>query len=424
MNLLQLINSFKKFLQLKKNYLHNFVWRAIQMGGRQVVMFSILFISAKLLPSTQFGIYNYLIAFVVLFTLLADFGMSRAISRFVAEYNITQKEKVNYILFNSGIILLILIALFTSILMIFAEDIVGKNYNLIKYLIPTFVFLPLTSLFDGFYSGLKKFKLISFVSTFSGVISIPATYLLVSKYQLIGAFLSLDLYYLLLFILLFIFHRNYVFRFNREVFLRVWKYSAIIGISSIGHFFYAKANTIILGKFNFFNEVGYLEIIDKVFIMLAFPFIIFGQIISPRITELKTENKHEMISSYFRKILYYSIPLSLIITIIMWFAFPIAIKTFLSEYYSTNFINMFKLLLINLPLLLITNSLSQPFIIATGAAKYSLLTIPFGVLNVVLAILLITQFGYIGAVYSILITSIISKLLTYYLVYKNLSRDL
>ena len=102
---------------------------------------------------------------------------------------------------------------------------------------------------------------------------------------------------------------------------------------------------------------------------------------------------------------------------------PIAIKTFLSEYYSTNFINMFKLLIINLPLLLITNSLSQPFIIATGAAKYSLLTIPFGVLNVVLAILLITQFGYIGAVYSILITSIISKLLTYYLVYKNLSRD-
>ena len=228
MNLLQLIISLKKFLQLKKNYLHNFVWRAIQFGGRQVVMFSILFISAKLLPSTQFGIYNYLLAFVVLFTLLADFGMSRAISRFVAEYNITQKEKVNYILFNSGIILLILIALFTCILLIFAEDIVGENYNLIVYLIPTFVFLPLTSLFDGFYSGLKKFKLISYVSTISGVISIPATYFLVSKYQLIGAFLSLDLYYLLLFILLLIFHRNYVFRFNRELFLRIWKYSAII----------------------------------------------------------------------------------------------------------------------------------------------------------------------------------------------------
>jgi len=62
------------------------------MGGRQVVMFSILFISAKLLPSAQFGIYNYLIAFVVLFTLLADFCLWRTISRFVAKYNITQKK--------------------------------------------------------------------------------------------------------------------------------------------------------------------------------------------------------------------------------------------------------------------------------------------------------------------------------------------
>lgn len=62
-----------------------------------------------------------------------DFGMSRAISRFGAVYNITQKGKVNYVLFNWGIILLILSDVFTCILLIFAEGIVGENYNFIIF---------------------------------------------------------------------------------------------------------------------------------------------------------------------------------------------------------------------------------------------------------------------------------------------------
>ena len=385
-------------------------------------MFFILIISAKILSNEQFGVYNYILAFTILFTLLADFGFSRAVTKFVAEYSVTDKKKVNLIFFNAGIILVFLIVIFCGILLFFADELVGENGNYIKYLIPTFFLLPLTSLFDGIYSGLKRFKSLSIIAMISGTISLIITYLLVKEYKLIGAFLAIDFYYFLLFVLLVVVSRNFILKFDRDIFTRIWKYSAILGIAGIGHFLYTKANTIILGKFYFFSEVGYLEIIDKAFVLLSFPFLILSHIIAPQVTELTIRRKYSVVMSYFKKILLYSIPVTLTITFVLWLIFPQIIKLFLPNYFTENFVSIFNLMIFNLPLLLITISLSQPFIIATGLAKYSLLILPFGILNVILSIFFIAQFGFIGAIYSILITSISSKLLTYFFVYKQLSR--
>jgi O-antigen/teichoic acid export membrane protein len=360
-------------------------------------MFFILIISAKILSNEQFGVYNYILAF-------------------------TNKKKVNLIFFNAGIILVFLIVIFCGVLLFFADELVGENGDYIKYLIPTFFFLPLTSLFDGIYSGLKRFKSLSIIAMISGTISLIITYILVKEFKLIGAFLAIDFYYFLLFVLLVVVSRNFILKFDRDIFSRIWKYSAILGIAGIGHFLYTRANTIILGKFYFFSEVGYLEIIDKAFVLLSFPFLILSQIIAPQVTELTIQGKYSVVISYFKKILVYSIPITLSITFILWLIFPQIIKLFLPNYFTENFLSIFNLMIFNLPLLLITISLSQPFIIATGLAKYSLLILPFGILNVILSIFFITQFGFIGAIYSILITSISSKLLTYYFVYKKLSR--
>jgi len=83
---------------------------------------------------------------------------------------------------------------------------------------------------------------------------------------------------------------------------------------------------------------------------------------------------------------------------------------------------MFDLLLLHLPLVLISGFIVQPFIIATGKAKYSLLTIPFGIINIGLGILLIQYYGFIGVIYSTLIISFANKILTFYLIYNGLRK--
>jgi O-antigen/teichoic acid export membrane protein len=400
----------------------NFAWRAVQNASRQGITFLILVISAKLLSSEDFGIYNYTVAISYFFTLLADFGISRAVSKYVAQYNTESPHKVKLIYFNSSLIMITLIIVFSSIFFLFAKTIVGEHYRFVYYLIPVFIFLPLTSLFDGVYSGLKQFKKLSVIALIAGTITVVATYILISKFGIIGAFLSLNFYYIIGFILFSSTFKLFSFKFDKEIIKEVGRYSSIIGISAIGYFLYSKGITYILGQFNYFTEVGYYEIIDKVFIMLSFPFIIYGQIIAPGITEMITLSRYENVLNRFKKNLSVAFPIAVIITLILWQILPLLIKVFLVKYYTPDFIVMFELLLIHLPLLLISGFVVQPFIIATGKAKYSLLTIPFGLINIGLGILFIGYYGFIGMIYSTLIISITNKILTYYLIYNGLRK--
>ena len=416
--------KFAQIFHTRKSHIENYIWRALQLGSRQGVVFLILFISAKLLTPEELGIYTYTIAFGFLFSLFADFGISKAVSKFVAEFNISDPEKVKAIFFNAALTLFSIIVILTFLFISFEKEIVGKNYIYIKYLLPLFFFLPFSSLYDGIYLGLKKFKILTVIALIAGAISVTATYFLISKYRLVGTFLALDLYYFLLFILFAVSYKNYSFTIDKKLFAVIWKYSIIIGISGLGHFLYSKANSIILGKFGYFNETGFVEIIDKIFMLLAFPFLVFGQIISPRVTELIVEKKKNIAVSYFNRMIIYVFPISIIIAFLLWLILPSLIETFLPKYNTQNFSIIFNILIFHLPLLLTTSILSQPFLIATGYAKYSLITIPFGILNVLLAFFLATKLGFVGVIYSILFVSITSKLVTYYFVQRKLKSSL
>ena len=398
----------------------NFAWRAIQIVSRQGITFFILFISAKLLSTEEFGIYNYTVAIAFFFTLLADFGISRAVTKYVAQYNIEDPDKVRFIYFNSALIILVLVIIFTSLFFLFAETIVGENYRFVYYLIPVFIFLPLTSLFDGVYSGLKQFKKLSVISLISGILTVAATYFLILEYGIIGAFLSLNFYYLASFILFSATYKLFKFSFDRSIIREVGRYSIIIGVSALGHFLYSKGITYVLGQYNYFSEIGYYEIIDKVFIILSFPFIIYGQIIAPEVTESITLNNNDKVLRQFKKAIGISIPVTIVITLFLWQVLPPLISIFLNKYYTTDFIKIFNYLLLHLPLILISGMIAQPFIIATGKAKFSLLTIPFGLMNIGIGIFLIGQIGFIGIIYSTVATSIANKVLTFFLIYNSL----
>ena len=408
------------FFNIKKTNTRNFFWRSIQIGSRQGTTFFILVISAKLLGAREFGIYNYTIAITFFFTLLADFGISRAVAKYVVQYKTKNPHKVELLYFNSAVIMLMLAVFFGALFLLFAKTIVGDNYRYIYYLLPVFIFLPLASLFDGFYSGLMQFKKLSLISLTTGIISVIATYFLISKFKMEGAFFSLDFYYVVTFIFFAASFKSFKPKFDRDIINEVGRYSAIIGISALGHFLYTKGITYILGQYNFFSQVGYYEIIDKVFIMLSFPFIIYGQIIAPKITEDITLGRNNVIINKYKKVVYFSIPAAIIISIALWQVLPFFIKIFLPKYYTPDFLKMFDLLLLHLPFILMSGIIAQPFIIATGKAKYSLLTIPFGILNIVLGVLFIEMFGFIGVIYSTIFISISNKLLTFSLVYNSL----
>src|SRR3989338_8028547 len=111
----------KRLYNNHKETVQNFIWRAIQIFGKQGITFLIFILSAKLLIPYEFGVYNYALAIIFFLIMFGDFGISTATAKYVAEYNITNKEKLKSVLFNSGIMILGLTILITILALIFGE---------------------------------------------------------------------------------------------------------------------------------------------------------------------------------------------------------------------------------------------------------------------------------------------------------------
>ena len=397
-----------------KETIHNFFWRALQIMGKQGIIFLIFIICAKLLTPFEFGVYNYVLAIVFFLILFGDFGISTATSKYVAEYNVTDKNKLKAVLFNSGLIILILTILITILTLIFGKYFLGDKYTYVLYLLPLIFLAPMTSLYDGIYRGLKRFKILAIISLIIGIISLSFVYILIKQYGLIGALWAQNIFYLLLLVGLGLGYRDCCFKINREVMKEIGKYSFIIGIGMLGYYFYSRIDILFLGYYGFIEQINYFEIINKILMLFLIPFTIFGQVVSPNITSLYIKKDYTKIRAKFKKYLLLSFIFSLIAVIFIFLFSKILLSSFLTNYYNQAMITIIYLMLIVF-FTQFLNGVIPLMVAATGHAKLSTyFLIIFGIVHVILNYTFINSYGFIGIAYSIVITKVLCDLLFIY----------
>ena len=413
----------KKYHQHKET-IHNFIWRALQVVGKQGITFLIFILCAKLLSPYDFGIYNYVLAIIFFLIMFGDFGISTATSKYVAEYNLTNKGKLKSVLFNSGIIIVGLTILVVLLTIIIGPAYLKEKYVYVLWLLPLIFLAPMTSLYDGIYRGLKRFKQLAIISTIVGFISLSFVYILIKQYGLIGALWAQSLFYLILFIALASGYKEFNFKWNKEVMKEVGKYSLIVGTSLIGYFLFSKISTVLLGYFGYIQEIGYYEIVNRIILLCLLPFTIISQVISPDITIKYSKKKSKIIIlKKYKKYLLLTTVIASILAFGIYLLFPFIIKIFLNEYSSNDLLISMNYLLVILITQSIATIVSSGFAISTGHAKVNMVfLIIFGVINVPLNFLMIKHYGFIGAIYATLIVRLSSDLIyfyTYYHILKN-----
>ncbi|MDO8509459.1 MAG: oligosaccharide flippase family protein [Nanoarchaeota archaeon] len=403
-----------------KETIHNFFWRSLQIFGKQGITFLIFILCAKLLSPYEFGIYNYVLAVIFFLIIFGDFGISAATSKYVAQYNVTDKDKLKSVLFNSFLVIFILTFLVSIFVFLFGEFFLKEKYLYVIYTLPLLFLAPITSLYDGIYRGLKRFRQLSIISLIAGLISISFVYILIRHYGLIGALISQNLFYFVLFIILALGYKSYNIKFDKKVIKDIFNYSFILGIASVGYILYTRIDILLLGYFDYINEVAYYSFISRVFVFISVPFTILGQIISPNITKYAALYKFKVIKEKFRRLFFISMLLSIICSLSLYILLPVIISHYFPNYLTREFTIMFKIMIWSLPLVIISAVLSQAFIVASGKAKYALLTIPFGLINLIMGYILISNIGFLGVIYASLISSFLIKTITYLLLYKDL----
>lgn len=415
--------------KLKKYYFNNeiifsdYFWRALQIIGKHGITFLIFIISAKLLSPYDFGVYNYIIAFVFFLILFGDFGISASASKFSTEYNLKDKDKLRCILFNCGLMIFLLTAIMVFLTIIIGPSYLKDKYVFVLYVLPLIFLAPMTSLYDGVYRGLKKFKQLALISIAVGFVSVFFVFYFIKSFGLIGSLISQDIFYLILLLCLGIGHNEFHFKFNNEVIREIGKYSIVIGVSGLSYFMFTRINVLILGYFNLILEIGYYEIINKIIMILLIPFTIFTQVISPNITEMCTLGLCRKIFSKYQKYLLISFISGLFLSLAAISCLPFLIKFFLPEYFNFKLIYSISILSILVTTQAISTVASLGFSTPNGDAKVNMyFLLCFGILNIPISILLVTNYGFFGIIFSTLIIKGMADMLFvfyYYQILKN-----
>jgi O-antigen/teichoic acid export membrane protein len=363
-----------------------------------------------LLTPELFGQYNYLLALVSLFVIFGEFGLNTSTSKYVAEYRVKNKDKIGSIIFSSITICFIL-SLIISII----------NYTYVIYLIPLIFLVCSVNIFGGVYRGLQKFKKFAIISSLSGLIALISAFFLIQTYGIIGAILVQIFYYSIFLIILVLSTKEIRISFDKEISKKIFNFSVTVGITSLAYFLYTRVDIIILQHFGYTVEIGYYEIINKIFQFIIIPFVMAGHVLGPDITMLLAKNDIVIISKRAKIILIFSIGLSTILTVLCYFILPFLVKTFLMDYYDENFIYMLSILLFILPLRLTGAIIQHGFVNPMGYTYISRnVLIPFGILNVILDFFLISAFGFIGVIYATLITYSLCICITYYIFFRKI----
>lgn len=404
--------------------LKNFLWRLFQVSSKHGVAFLIFFISATYLNEEDFGRFVYYLSVASLLVLFCDFGLGNSAAIYIAEFKAKKKSSDIDKLFSSIALIIVLIsAVFSVIIFFLGSAYFPEELIYIQLLIPYLFFLPLTSLLDGVYRGLMKFKLLSLISGVVGFVSLVLALFLVKTYGIAGAIISHNILYGLSFVLLTLFLKEKSFTFDWEIVKKVFRYGLVIGIISIMYYIYTKADIIVLKHFGYIAEIGYYEILNQIFMLLLVPFIIFGQVLGPNITKMYALKNYEDVKRNFEKLFLIIVPSAIILTGALYFVIPIVIDLFFSKYFNEATLLMLKVLLLILPLKMLSTIMNFAHTVPTQNAHFSMWTmIPAAALNIVLDILFIREFGFIGVVYATVISHTLAMVAFMTLYYLKLRR--
>jgi len=260
---LKIIQKYKQYEKLVYNFLFLFIIQIVEMFV-PLIIFRILI---DVVGVEKFGLLNYIIAFVVYFQILIDYGFNNSATRQIS-LNIHSNAKVNVII-NRVISAKIYLLVFSFII-----------FSLIVFLIPSFkenwiiyflyfgVIIGYTFSPSWYYQGIQNMKSYMFTNIIVKISSLIIIYFLIKNendFWLAPLILSISqiLIALITFSLLLL-NNSYQFRLLSPIkIFRELNEGKYFFLSELQATLFTNTNVIILGFFSSLTNVAYFTSADK-----------------------------------------------------------------------------------------------------------------------------------------------------------------
>ena len=384
----------------KKIFKINLSWLIFDKFFRASLNLFLSIILARSLGPESFGILNYLLAFIFLFTALSSLGMNPVLTNLI----IKNKYKNNHVTVMNAYYIRSIFSLVNYLIFIFVINLINKDQIYFNYSIILGIGIILKSsevLFSYFEA--KSFSKYIVLSQLVGLISsvLIIIYIISAGLDFVYIYYALIIDIFLVFILINIFYyikiNNLFTKINFSIINAIIKKSLPVLFSTISIILYMRIDQIMI---NFMiNEyslgvysvsVRFIEIfhfIPKIIMISFLPFLLISKKYNLNLLKIN--------SIIFK--------LSLIVTIFIFFSSEYLITFIFGENYTNSIITT-KILSFSV-IFVFYGVTNEHWYVKNNLQKYYAINVFLGALtNILLNYILILNFGIEGAAYATLIT--------------------
>jgi len=414
MNLIRL-NSVKSFLldnrTVRQTIYKNTLWLIVGMGVNRALKAVLVIYVARMLGATEYGKFAFALAFVGLFSIIYDFGISMMIVR---EFSREPEQD-----FSSIISLRIILGLVAYAVMIIGSLIVTEDVTIRKIMFVLGLFCLIESfatIFYGYFQAKQKMEYQTYAETFQTILALIVGFFILFRMPS-GQNLSYGYFVssaIALAVLLWFFNRK-IFRLNIGRDKAVWRKFLLISwpmaLTGLFGTICTSMDSIMMGHWNFITETGWYNAAYKLVIVAMLPAGLISGSFFPVLSRFFKESKDKLQSlyDYHEKIM-----ISLAIPLVVWSVFfaPRIIYMFYGSSFFPSVL-AFQLLMVMVGFYFISRPLNDVLLASNQQKKVFLANFVGAMVNIILNLVLIPRYSLYGAAVSTIATYLTMFLLLF-----------
>ena len=395
------------------------MWSLLGQLVNIVFGFAILILTTRYLGPDQYGQLQTILTLIILSVIVADFGFSSSVARYVAENQESAKRKSQYI-FN-GLFLKISTSFLIVLLLIYVLPAIGDflGVELERYSFILIVITLLRSLREFLLKvmqGLRRFDLATKLNVFYNIANMLLVAILLIKGFGINAVLISEIIITLLFLGTFIFTNRKIKLLNytgldKSILKDIMIYCIPMFFISMSFYIYMKTDTLMIQYFMNSLAVGYYSLSTMIIGKVHSPLVAIGNATGPALVLLEDSKRSSELVKIFKVTFLITLPICLGLLLVS--------KELILVFFGLSFsptISVLQLMTIFL-FFYCLNSVLTPVLDYLGFARNRAVMVGISAtINFLLNMILIPRFGIVGAVYSTLLTYGIYSLIVFFTV--------
>lgn len=413
---------FLENLGVKQTIFKNTFWLAVAEGISRFLKLILIIYVARIFGATGYGKFTFALAFVSLFAVFSDFGLSSITTRELAREKEREKE------FSAILSLKILLSLGTLILMLVGSLCITPDPIIQKVIWILGIYILFNSFSEIVYAFLRarqRMEYESWTKILQSILVTGAGFFVILNFPSVQ---NLSYSYLfasllaLIFILIF-FHFKVLplkISFEKSIWQKFLAMSWPLGFTAVFATIYNSIDSVMMGYLGQITQTGWYNAAHKIIGVTLIPAALISTSFFPVLSKFFKESREKLQRTwnyFMESMIFLAIPImiggiTLAPKIINWIYdpsyFPSGKETILA----------FQILIVMAGIAFLQSPFSQVLVVSNQQKKLFWITLFGAIINVILNLILIPKYSLYGAA----ATTVVTILLIFFLLFKFTSK--